>query len=141
MTDTAEVTVEFINPNQLPDLWPKIQPFLVEAVQWSAGQFDLKGVVNGLLEGDYTLICIREDGEPQSALVVTVSQFPTGKRTLEVLLAAGLSAKTWVAHEHKLDEFAKLFGCADIRMIGREGLQRILTEWKRSAVVLSREVR
>lgn len=140
---TAEapaLSVRLINPNELPRVWQEVQPLLAEACRWSGEQFNLTSVVDGALDGSFQIAAFVEDDRIQSILVLTVSQFPTGKRILEVLLASGSAMRGWMKHEDELLSHAKASGCSAVRMIGREGLQKALSTWKRTAVVLEREI-
>ncbi len=144
MTDVAEakprLVMTFSDPNDLPKLWPQLEPMIKEACAWSAGQFNVIGIVNGILSGEYRLAAFFDRNTITGMMVMTVSEFPTGKRILDIMLASGSALKEWLHHQTQLDDYAKSFGCSTIRMIGREGLQRFLTEWKRTAIVLEREI-
>lgn len=138
--EAPALTVRLIDPNELPKVWQQVQPLLTEACSWSEEQFNLASVVDGTLDGSFRLAAFVEGDKIQSILVLTVSQFPTGKRILEVLLASGSAMKSWMKHEDELLSYAKASGCSAVRMIGREGLQKALSTWKRTAVVLEREI-
>jgi len=142
MTKTAtRLTLEFVGPNDFPRLWPHLHPMLKEACEWSAGQFSVAGVVEGVMNGEYRPAIFFDDkGKPLAMMILSVSQFPTGKRILEVLLASGSALKEWLTLQPQLDDYAKENECVSLRMIGREGLQRLMPEWKRTAIVLEREI-
>lgn len=135
------LTLQFVGPNDMPILWPHIQGMLREACEWSAGQFSVAGVVAGIMNGEYRpAVFFDEKDKPQSLMILSVSQFPTGKRILEVLLASGSALKEWLTLQPQLDAYAKENECSSLRMIGREGLARLMPEWKRTAIVLEREI-
>ena len=144
MTEAAvksRLSLVFIDPNELPHLWPHLQPLLAEACEWSAGQFSVSSVVAGIMNGEYrAAVFFDEKHMPQSLMILSVSEFPTRKRILEVLLASGSALKEWLTLQPQLDAYARQFECHSIRMIGREGLQRLMPEWKRTAIVLEREI-
>lgn len=134
------LSVAVVNPNDMPKLWPQLEPLIEEACRWSNGQFNVLSVVNGVLDGALRLAVFFEKDKVQSALVLTVSEFSTGRRILEVLLASGTAMREWMKLEDELTAYAKANGCHAVRMIGREGLQKALTTWKRTAIVLEREI-
>jgi hypothetical protein len=131
---------DVVNPNDLPKLWQELQPLIEEACRWSNGQFNALSVVNGVLDGALRLVVFFEKDKVQSAMVLTISEFPTQRRILEVLLASGTAMREWMKLEGELMTYAKANGCHAVRMIGREGLQKALTTWKRTAIVLEREI-
>lgn len=137
---TPELTVSIIDPNQMPKMWGDLGPLVQEACNWSDGESTPETVVDGICKGEYVLVAFMHGLVPSSILVLTLSNFPSGKRIMEVLLASGSGMKHWMKFEEKIAEFARMFGCASIRMIGRDGLQRMLPEWKRVAIVLERGV-
>ena len=135
-----EQVVTLVHPNDLPALWPQLSDLIKEACDWSNGHLDPRSVVDGVLDGGLQLAVFWADEKATAILVICVSQFPTGKKILEVLIAAGVNAKSWTEHEDKIIALAKSAGCSSIRMIGREGLQKVLTTWKRTAVQLEMEI-
>lgn len=145
MTDTAEQEIAFAmrvcDPNELPKLWPQLEPLVVEACKWSGGQYNARGVVDAVLSGEYRLIVFEDDaGKVRGMMFACVSVYPTGVQILDITLASGEAMKSWLPNQIALDAYAKENSCASIRMIGREGLQRFLTGWKRTAIVLEREI-
>lgn len=143
MTAIAELTeaqrVALIDPNDLPKLWDQLEPLVKKACDWSQGQFTPQSVVDGILCGAYRLIAYMDCKDIVSIAVLSVSQFPTGLRILEVLLASGEQLRDWRSFQDQVAQYGKTNGCSKFRMIGREGLQRMLPDWKRAAIVLELE--
>lgn len=129
-----------IPPNDLPKVWDQVAGLVEKACEYSQGQFSPLAIVDGVLDGSYTLIGFGDGDDISSIAVLTVSQFPTGLRICELLLASGEQLKDWIEFEELVGAYAKGQGCTRFRMIGRPGLQRMLSHWKRSAVVLEREL-
>lgn len=129
-----------IEPNSLPQLWGLVEPLVEAACAYSNGQYTAQAVLDGVLAGRYVLVGFHEGGELTSVAVLTISQFPSGARICELLLASGERLKDWIEFEELVAAWARGFGCTRFRMIGREGLQRMLKHWKRTAVVLEREL-
>lgn len=144
MSPVVELTqaqkVVWVNPNDLPTIWPKLQPLVAKACEYSHGQFNPVAVVDGILAGAYRLLAYVDDEDIVSIAVLTISQFPTGLRVAELLLASGEGLKDWTRFEDQVAGEAQKVGCTKFRMIGREGLQRMLPHWKRVAIVLEREI-
>ena len=91
------------------------------------------------MAGNFQMLAYVDGDTVASVAVLTISQFSTGMRVCEVLLASGEGLKDWSRFEDQVAAHAKKFGCTKFRMIGREGLQRMLPAWKRVAVVLEKE--
>lgn len=143
MSPVVELTeaqkVVLLGPNDLPKVWPQLAPLVTKACEWSQGQFNAEAVVDGVLNGSYQLLAYVDGKDVVSIAVLTISQFPTGLRICEVLLASGEGMHDWQKFEGQVAAYAKQHGCAKFRMIGREGLQRMLKSWKRVAVVLEKD--
>lgn len=143
MTALAELTeahkVVLLDPNKLPDHQEEIFPLIEKACSYSKGQFSLQGVVDGVLSGRYRMLAYLADDQVVSIAVLHVCQFDTGLRVMEILLASGEQLRDWRAFQPQVRAYAEQQGCGRFRMIGREGLQRMLPDWKRVAVVLEME--
>jgi hypothetical protein len=143
MTALAELdeahSVVLLDPNKLPDHQEEIFPLIEKACAYSKGQFSLQGVVDGVLSGRYRMLAYLADDQVVSIAVLHVCQFDTGLRVMEILLASGNSLRDWTHFEPQVEAYAKAQGCSRFRMIGRDGLQRMLPSYKRVAVVLEKE--
>ena len=135
-----ELTLSILTPNDLPGMWADLEPLLIEACEHSNGESNVQSVVDGVFAGAYQMLVFMRGHVPESVLLLTISQFPTGKKILEIVLASGKGLKSWIHFEPQLLGIAKQYGCTSVRMIGREGIQRMLPEWKRAAVVLERSI-
>lgn len=133
---TQAQRVVLVGPNDLPKAWPQLEPLLAKACEWSQGQFSPEAVVNGIMSGGYQLLAYMDEDDIASIAVLTISQFPTGMRICELLLASGEGMRDWRHFQPQVAAMAKQYGCTKFRMIGREGLQRMLPDWKRTAIVL-----
>ncbi len=130
-----------VDPNKLPEMWDELKPLLIEACKWSAGERTPEEVGIGICDGTYRLLAFMSEGKIASILVLAVSEYATGNRKLEIVLASGSGVKHWRHFEEELAAYGAKNGCSTIRMIGREGLQRMLPEWKRTSIVLEREIK
>lgn len=137
---SPELTVSIVDMNDMPRMWSDLEPLFIEACKHSNGESSPQSIVDSILSGAVTLVAFMRGLVPQSILILTISQFGTGKRILEVVLASGSGMRDWMKFETQMDDLARSYGCHAIRMIGREGLQRMLPEWKRTAIVLERSV-
>lgn len=143
MNNVAELTeaqrVVLLGPNDLPALWPQLEPLVVKACEYSMGQFNPEVVVDGILAGEYRLLAYMDGDTVASIALLCVSRYRIGLCILEVLLASGQNLRDWRKFEEQVAAYGKAQGCQKFRMIGREGLQRMLPEWRRAAIVLEKE--
>ena len=137
---TQAQRVVLLAPDDLPKAWEQLEPLLSKACEWSQGQFTPKAVVDGVMNGAYQLLAYVDGEKILSIAVLTISQFPTGMRVCELLLASGEQMRDWRKFQKQVADLAKQYGCTKFRMIGREGLQRMLPDWKRVAIVLEADI-
>ena len=86
---TQAQRVVLVGPNDLPKAWDQLEPLITKACEWSQGQFSPEAVVNGIMSGGYQLLAYMDEDDIASIAVLTISQFPTGMRICELLLASG----------------------------------------------------
>ena len=129
----------WIEPQQLPRVWPFIEPVLQKACSESRGEFSIQRIVANL-ENWPLLAIVREEGV-QAVMVTCVTQMPDNTRVLDCLLAAGEAAKDWPLVDEEFDAFAKQFGCSRVRIpCARKGWLKTLPHWRIRGYVLEREI-
>jgi hypothetical protein len=74
----------------------------------------------------------------KSAIVVEIVDYPQ-RATCRIWLAGGDMDELLEA-EKELRVWAKERGCESMEIIGRKGWERVLTEYKSSAVILTKEL-
>jgi len=127
--------------NDLPHCWEFISDHITRACAESHGAFTPLSVVDGLRDGQFILLAIVSDeGAVPSVLVCSVGLMPSGLSVFEVLLCGGADMKAWLPYEEQLDAYARARGCQRVRCIGRISLQKLLPHWKRTGVLLEREI-
>jgi len=137
---TQAQRVVIIGPNDLPGLWEQLEPLIEKGCSFSQGQFNTKSIVDGILDGSYQMLAYLDGQEILSIAVLTISQFPTGLRIAELLICSGEGMRDWRKFEPQVAELAKQYGCSRFRAIGREGLQRMLPDWRRTSIVLEKVI-
>jgi hypothetical protein len=135
-----DLTVTLVDPNAIPQMWDDLRPLIEQACAYSNGASSPKDVIERIMLGHFRLVAFMRGHVPQSILVLHIAQFDTGERILEVLLASGSGARDWMKFEPQMEDYARAAGCSRMRMIGREGLAKILTDWKRTAIVLEKVI-
>jgi hypothetical protein len=118
-----------------------IAPLLEKACEWSNGEFTPAGVVQGIVEGRFTLLALADDAIRSIMVVMpTVKTYGDGSTLLECLLVAGEDMKLWTPFEPELDALARSAGASALRMIGRKGLLKMLPHWRLAAYVMEKDL-
>ena len=92
-----------------------------------------------LVDGEMQLWIAVEDKEVIASMVTQVITYHS-KKTLRVIAIAGGEIKRWFHFMTQLEEFAILMGCSSLEAWGRKGWKKILTDWKDSYVVYTKEL-
>ena len=92
-----------------------------------------------LMDGQMQLWVAVENNEVIACMVTQVITYPS-KKTLRVIAIAGGKMDTWFHFQPDLEEFAILMGCTSLEAWGRKGWKKILTDWKDSYVVYTKEL-
>ena len=125
-----------LSPDDLVGVWGEVEPLLDRACAYSGGAFSTESVRALVDTGVMRIIAYKTNERISSLVVVTITQASTGLRLFEILLASGEGMRDWLNFEDTIKNYAKQFGCHRMRAITREGMQRTLRHWRRTAVVL-----
>jgi len=126
----------------LPAIWPQVKGILFKGLPWVRGSWTLDNAKDYLLSGYYQLWVVTERGRVLAALLTEIHKTPSGKKVLEVPLAAGSRARDWFDQWlESATEYAHLRGVTELKFTGRYGWWRYLKPhgFKQEAVVMYRE--
>jgi hypothetical protein len=125
-----------VDPKQVGHFWPHVEPLLRPAIE-DVGLNNFEDIEESILIG-CGLVWIAWDGEKIAAAASTTMQ-RIGSDLICVLTACGgNNMPEWLPLLGKIEEYAKAEGCTALRIFGREGWQRVLDGYKRTAVVLEK---
>jgi hypothetical protein len=85
------------------------------------------------------LLWLAWDGEKIHAAAVTELHV-TEWRKVCVIAACGGERLAWSIFIEPLEQFARAEKCAAMRIVGREGWQRVLKDYRRKRVILEKEL-
>ena len=135
-----------ITVNDLPRLWPQVEPLLKRACDYSAGEMMPAMVIDGMgaRDGVVRLHMLALGGERVSSImIVAVNVYPQGPK-LDCLLTSGEGVDDWLPFEPQMDEWARSLGCVAVRIPrARKGWARVLNHWRKisgACYVLERDI-
>lgn len=132
-------SVELVPPGQVPDLWAEVRPLLEPAIYWTGGRMSAATVFSGLALAQYQLWLVRGGEVVGAAGVTEFRSYPTGLRTLAVLLLGGGGMKSWVHLWPDVEAWARRQGCAKIEIAGRRGWLRVLG-WRETTIDMEKDL-
>jgi hypothetical protein len=126
-------------------MWRHVESLVQAAVNKARGEITLETVKRKLKEDAALMVCLIDDGEINSMVVLQIENFDSGKKSLNVCLAAGKFGFFDGHYDECLTGIARSLGCDEIRAIGcRLGWERKLKnagcKWQPLSTTLIYEV-
>ena len=80
-----------------------------------------------------------EDKDVLAAMITQIIPYPR-KRVLRILVLAGAEMDKWLPFLPEVEKWAKDIGCSHIECWGRKGWLKVLSDWKNSYHILTKEL-
>lgn len=125
---TSEVKFGPVLPDDLPAVWPLVEPYLHEAAVASQGRWLVEDIKSRLDGAEWMLWVAHVDGRVVGAVVTSMVTYPLFKN-LGIQFLGGEIFSRWreVGDQHMV-ELARRTGCRGIEFVGREGWGRRLAD-------------
>lgn len=133
--------ISMVPYEEIPHVWPKVMPFLVEAVKLYAHRYSIEDILEQLLTQEQSL-WVAYDDEIIGAVAVKIVEFPKG-RVLNIDLVGGKQIEDWYKDMNDtLYRYAKDIGCNLITAYGRPGWKAMAKKqgFKTVTYIFEREV-
>lgn len=119
-------------------VWPEVSPFIQLAINESSDRFELNDILE-MIEQKKAQLFIFKDTELLSAWVTTI-EFSDSHKWLRVMWAGGKEMDKWLHYLEIVEQWAKTLGCDRSIVYGRKGWERKLTGYKRTAIILEKQL-
>lgn len=129
--------VSIVLPDQVPDIWNRVVPFLEQAVETSNGRMSAANTLDRILKSQvYLWVCYDDQSlEIAGAATTHVTPYDGGVKYLTVELLAGERFSEWRdIMQAALVKLAIAESCIGVELIGRDGWVRELRDlgWTRA---------
>lgn len=124
-----------IDPEHVHRVWPSVTALIEDAMNRGGGDFDL--VQRDTLNGE-KLLWVAIDEQRIWAAAVTGLHVEKDKKFCVIWACGGHEKDRWLSLKDELEKFAKAEGCAVMRIFGRRGWARELTDYKLKSVTLEK---
>lgn len=125
-----------VDPAQVRHFWPYVEPLLRPAVE-NVGLSNFELIAADILSGK-DLLWIVWSGKIEGA--ASTSWQVVGGEKICVLTAGGGNMRQCLPFLWKIEEYAKAEGCKAVRVFGREGWLRALEGYRKTAIVIEKEL-
>jgi hypothetical protein len=141
MQDDANVrTVRLfcVDPARVREIWPAVADLIHRAVL-RTNLSHTADITREVLEGDGLLWLAIARGRIKAAATTVLTV--TDRDTSCVLTACGgTDMPAWLPLLAKIEAYARAEGCARLRIFGRKGWARVLTDYRIEHVILQKEL-
>lgn len=121
-----------VDPQRVHEFWPYFRESIRGAIE-KVGVSNFEPIERGVLSG-VDLLWLAHDGAKVHASAVT----SLNGDVLEIVACAGGGLKDFLPLIEGLEKYGRAEGCKTSRIIGRAGWERMLKNYKRTAVILER---
>lgn len=131
------VSLFTVQPEQLRELWPQIEPKLKKALS-RGGAWDTIDIAERVLKGS-AQIWGTWDGEIKSVWVTSISVYHT-KKVCDILACGGEGLYELSPYIKNVETWAKENDCESVRIYGRKGWEKVLSDYQKIAIVLEKKL-
>lgn len=125
----------------VPAFWPITAPLIERAVEHADGRYSLEDVRAALLARDMQLWAALDARSLviEAICVTEIVTYP-GERRCGIVFCAGRRAERWLRHLDEIGDWAREQRCGALELQGRPGWERLLPEWRKTHVLLSKRL-
>jgi len=136
---SEEYKVSLIMPDQLMIIWDDVEKYLRKSCKRSKGRVTTQDILYQCLNNEASLWISFDTGNLKiiGCAVTQISDYPSGKRMLNLDHVAGKNMSSWFDDGLKiLEKWAKDNKCSGIEGVGREGFWNWIKDrdWEKTAV-------
>ena len=131
--------VQLISPENVPSVMPIVEGMLDEALERGA-MYGVDDAYEEFRAGNWQLwVTWHERGVPDGLAVTTIKQHAK-LRECVIMVATGTDMQLWVHHISEIERWARDFGCDRMKATARPGWERILTDYRKTHVILHKDL-
>ena len=123
-------------------IWSRVAPILQRACARSDGRYAVEDIHAALACGDMQLwiaIDPSQVNEIEAACATEIVNYPRERRC-GLVFCAGQHPERWLHHLQTIGDWAREQGCVAMEMQGRPGWERLLRDWQKTHVLLTKRL-
>lgn len=121
------------------DVWNSIRPMILQMVARSKGRMTERGLLDAILAAESQLWLSYRDDKPEALMLTEIVTVGTVK-TCKMFAATGHNRQHWAGFLGVFEEWARSEGCQVVEAIARPGWEKVLSEYKKTHVVLEKDL-
>jgi len=134
------VRAHLLAPEDVPYVWDEVVPLLAKVVPHTEGELEPDDYIEPLTHGDMQLWVVIENKHVNAALVTQIVPYPQ-KKVLRLISLAGEDFQEIKDFLEMVEVFALKNECSALEMWGRKGWKKLLSDWKDSYIVYTKDLK
>jgi hypothetical protein len=127
-----------VDPAQVHEFWPHVAALIKAAME--KGRLSSYADVEHAVRNGNALLWLAWNGEKIKAAAVTELGQANGEKFCTVVACGGHDRAQWLPLLAGLEAYGKREGCAAMRIYGRRGWLKLLTDYRTARVLLEKEL-
>ena len=127
-----------IPATELRAWWPAVEPFIDDAMK-RGRRYRADDIFDSLAKRQMQLWAAELDGAVKAVAVTDIVDYPLA-RCARVFACTGEDRNRWLGHLATIEAWAREAGCVRIESWARPGWERILKDWKKTHVLLEKDL-
>lgn len=124
-----------VDPKNVEQIWPQAKGLIRAAIE-QTDLSDFADIEIQVLAGDQLLWLAISDHIEAAATTHLIKT--RGKPVLIVTAVSGTLRERWLPLRHRIESYAKAEGCSCVRLYGRKGWQRALSDYRVEYVIMEK---
>ena len=133
----AQITT--VDPASVDTVWPFVRKYLQEGVLACGEDLDEAFTIAAAKSGQLQIWAVSQGDFVIAAMTSRFWPSRTGM-VCHLVVGGGTQMDNWFHLCAQVEEYAKANGCVKVRVAGRNGWERKLTQYRRVGVILEREI-
>ena len=121
-------------------MWEEVVPLLARVAPHTEGELEPDDYIEPLTHGDMQLWVVVENKRVNAALITQIIPYPQ-KKVLRLISLAGEDFQEIKGFLEMVEGFALKNGCSSLEMWGRKGWKKLLSDWKDSYIVYTKDLK
>ena len=127
-------------PEDVAYVWEEVVPLLARVAPHTEGELEPDDYIEPLTHGDMQLWVVIENKHVNAALVTQIVPYPQ-KKVLRLISLAGEDFQEIKNFLEMVEVFALKNECSALEMWGRKGWKKLLSDWKDSYIVYTKDLK
>ena len=134
------IKAHLLEPEDVAYVWEEVVPLLARVAPHTEGELEPDDYIEPLTHGDMQLWVVIENKQVIAALVTQIVPYPQ-KKVLRLISLAGEDFQEIKDFLEMVEVFALKNECSALEMWGRKGWKKLLSDWKDSYIVYTKDLK